>query len=401
VKRVRGRQWWKTLRYREGVRAMNNKAKVAVIVVSVLALAGLILSVMPTPALAKEKEKVWRLRGQAAYGRGIKVLWGTIEKLAETVGYYTNRSVKMEIHTGGELVGVLQEYPSTGAGAIDFGIGCPCYAMSRSYACPFYCDSPGNISGTEKIMWLYHGGGLELLQDIFKKEFNAIPFPFGLLTAELFLYANKEIKSLDDLKGIKMRAAGLRADIMQSMGSSLVVIGVSEVVPAMERGVIDAFEVANISLGHEVGYLEAAKYLYFTPRKTNHPLVIVAFNLDRWNSLPKDIQEKIARACKDTLLWSFSWMREMDLLAMKKAVERHGCELRTMPEDVMRDFNEQALMLYAKKAQKDRDVARVLESWEKFAKEWGYMAPFVDFLDKTGGYFGQMIPYSQVKKRIK
>jgi TRAP-type mannitol/chloroaromatic compound transport system substrate-binding protein len=378
---------------------MNSKVRTLVSLVAMVAYVGLILSVMPTPASAKEK--VWRLRGQAAYGRGIKVLWGTVEKLAETIGYYTDGRVRMEVHTGGELVGVLQEYPSAGAGAIDFAIGCPCYAMSRSYACPFYCDSPGNISGTEKIAWLYHGGGLELLQDIFKKEFNAIPFPFGLLTAEVFLYANKEITSLDDLKGVKMRAAGLRADIMQSMGSSLVVIGVSEVVPAMERGVIDAFEVANISLGHEVGYLEAAKYLYFTPRKTNHPLTIVAFNLDRWKGIPRDIQEKIAKACKDTLLWSFTWMREMDLLAMKKAVEKHGCELRLMPEDVMREFNEKALMLYAKKAQTDPDVARVLESWERFAKEWGYMAPFVDLLDKTGGYFGQMIPYSEMKNRIK
>ena len=113
------------------------------------------------------------------------------------------------------------------------------------------------------------------------------------------------------------------------------------------------------------------------------------------------IQEKIEKACHDSLLWSFSWNREWDLVAMKNAVEKYGCELRTIPEDVMRQFNEQALMMYAKKAQKDPDVARVLESWEKFAKEWGYMAPFVDLLDKTGGYFGQMIPYSEMKKRIK
>ena len=71
-----------------------------------------------------------------------------------------------------------------------------------------------------------------------------------------------------------------------------------------------------------------------------------------------------------------------------------------LPEDVMREFNEAALTLYAKKAQTDPDVARVLESWEKWANEWGFMAPYVDLLDKTGGYFGQMIPYSEMKKRI-
>lgn len=378
---------------------MKNKVKIVVTIVSVLAFVGLTLSVMPTPASAKEK--VWKLRGQAPWGRGIQQLWGATQKVADMIGYYTDGRVKLELHTGGELVGVMEEYPSVAAGALDFGIGCPCYAMSRSYACPLYCDSPGNVSGTEKIAWLYYGGGLEILQDLIKKSFNSMVFPMGLMTSELFLFANKDIKTLDDIKGLKMRAAGMRADIMQYLGGSLVVLGASEIIPAMERGVIDAFELSNIAMGQEVGFLESAKYLYFTPRKTNHSLMMILINMKKWNSFPKDIQEKIEKACHDSLLWSFSWNREWDLVAMKNAVEKYGCELRTIPEDVMRQFNEQALMMYAKKAQKDPDVARVLESWEKFAKEWGYMAPFVDLLDRTGGYFGQMIPYSEMKKRIK
>jgi TRAP-type mannitol/chloroaromatic compound transport system substrate-binding protein len=379
---------------------MDNKVRALKTTVLLLVGIALIFSVMATPAFAKE-QKVWKLRGQAAWGMGIKQLWGANVKMAQMIDWYTDGRVKLEVHTGGELVGTLEEYPAAGTGAIDFGIGCPCYAMSRSYASPFYCDSPGNVSGTEKIVWLYHGGGLEIFQDIFKKTYNAIVFPFAIQTAELFLYANKEIKTLSDVAGLKMRAAGLRADIMQSLGGSLVVLGASEVIPAMERGVIDAFEVSNIALGQEVGYLESAKYLYFTHGKSNHSLLIVVFNLDKWNSFPKDIQDKITEACHDTLLWSLSWNREEDVVAMKTAVEKYGCELRVMPEDVMRKFNEAALTLYAKKAEKDPDVRRVLESWEKFSKEWGSLAPFVDYLDRTEGYFGQMIPYSEMKKRIK
>ncbi len=361
---------------------MSKKVKVVAIVVA-LTFLGLSLALSPTTASAAEK--TWKLRGQAAWGRGIQQLWGANQKLAEMIACYTDGRVKMEVHTGGELVGVLEEYPSAGVGALDFGIGCPCYAMSRSYASPFYCDSPGNVSGTEKIVWLYHGGGLEILQDIFKKTYNAVVFPFAIQTAEIFLYTNKEIKTLADVKGLKMRAAGLRADIMQSLGGSLVVLGASEVIPSMERGVIDAFEVSNIALGQEVGYLEAAKYIYFTPKKTNHSVLLVAFNQKKWNSFPKDIQEKIARACHDTLLWTFSWNREEDVVAMLTAMDKYKCQLKLMPEDVMREFNEAALTLYAKKAKTDPDVARILESWESFAKKWGKVAPFGDLLDKTGG----------------
>jgi len=376
---------------------MIKKSKALLNVMAIAALVGLFCA-LPTSVLAKEK--VVKLRGQAAWGTGIEQLWSPTQKLATLVKCYTDGKVMMNLHTGGELVGTLEEYPSAGAGALDFGIGCPCYAMSRSYALPFYCDSPGNVSATEKIVWLYHGGGLEIFQDLFAKHFKAVAFPFGILTSELFLYSNKEIKTLDDVKGLKMRSAGLRADIMNSIGGSLVVLGASEVIPAMDRGVIDAFEVSNIALGQEVGYLETAKYLYFTAGKSNHSMLVVAFNKKKWDSFPDDIKKEIAAACHDTVLWTYAQAREADVVAMKTAVEKHGCELRIMPEDVMKQFNEISLKLYAEKAQKDPEVARVLESWEQFAKEWGKYAPYVDYLDKTDGYFGQMIPYSEMKKRI-
>ena len=363
-----------------------------------LVLAFVCMCAMPTTATAADK--VVKLRGQAAWGTGIEQLWAPTQKVAEMIKCYTDGKLELKLHTGGELVGTLEEYPSAGSGALDFGIGCPCYAMSRSYALPFFCDSPGNVSATEKLVWLYHGGGLKILQDLFVKHFNTMTFPFALYTSEIFLYTNKEIKSLDDVKGLRMRAAGLRADIMNYLGGSLVVLGASEVIPAMDRGVIDAFEVSNIAMGQEVGFLKAAKYLYFTSGKSNHSMLLISFNKKKWDSFPKDIQKEIAKACHDTLLWTYAQAREADVVAMKTAVEKYHVQLKVMPEKVMKQFNEAALKLYAEKAAKDPEVAMVLESWEKFAKEWGKYAYFVDYLDKTDGYFGQMIPYSEMKKKV-
>jgi TRAP-type mannitol/chloroaromatic compound transport system substrate-binding protein len=383
--------------FKEGVK-MKKQRKRSLVRMGLAVFAVICFLAIQNPAAAQEKAV--KLRGQAAWGTGIQQLWGPTQKTADMIKYYTDGKVTLELHTAGELVGTLEEYPSASAGALDYGMGCPCYAMSRSYALPFFCDSPGNVSGTEKIVWFYHGGGMEIFQDLFKKHFNTVAFPFGILTAEVFLYTNKEIKTLADVKGLKMRAAGLRADIMHSLGGSLVVLGASEVIPAMDKGVIDAFEVSNIALGQEVGYLKAAKYLYFTSGKTNHSMLLIAFNQKKWDGLPKAIQDKIAAACHDTLLWTYAQAREADVVAMKTAVEKYKCQLKVMPEDVMKQFNEAALKLYATKAQKDPEVARVLESWEKFANDWGKYAPFVDRLDKTEGYFGQMIPYSEMKKRI-
>ena len=127
--------------------------------------------------------------------------------------------------------------------------------------------------------------------------------------------------------------------------------------------------------------------------------MIVNFNLDKWNSFSKETQDQIAKACHDSVLWSYADNREQDVLAMKKAMDK-GVQLKVMPEDVMREFNESALELYAKKAKDDPEVALVMESWKSWANEYGKVAPFVDYLDKTTDYFGQMIPYSEMKKRV-
>jgi len=351
--------------------------------------AGLGLSSTPMAA-----EKVWNLRGQVAWGPGLE-LWEESQKIVFLIGKYTDGRIKMKLHSGGELCPPMEEYDAVGRRAIDFGGGCPCYALPKCYALPLYCDSPSNVSGIEKIAWLYHGGGLEIFQDLFAKHYNVKAFPYAIQSSELWIYSNKEIKTISDVKGLKMRSAGIRADIFKSMGGTLVILPAGEVIPAMQRGVIDAFEVSNIDCGVRAGYLKAAKYLYFNPLKTAHSMLVISFNLDLWKEFPKEIQEAIETACKDSVLWSLNWNRVRDLLAMKRAVEKEKCELRFVPEKVMQEFFEISEKFYHERASKDPEFARVLESWTKWAEEYGAYARFMDYLDKTGTHFGLMKPYKK------
>lgn len=339
-------------------------------------------------------EKVWNLRGQVAWGPGLE-LWDESQKIVFLIGKYTDGRLKMKLHSGGELCPPMEEYDAVGRRAIDFGGGCPCYALPKCYALALYCDSPSNVSGIEKIAWLYNGGGLEIFQDLFAKHYKVKAFPYAIQSSELWIYSNKEVKSIFDIKGFKMRSAGIRADILKSMGASLVILPAGEVIPAMQRGVIDAFEVSNIACGVKAGYLKAGKYLYFNPLKTCHSMLVISFSLDLWNEFPKEIQGAIETACKDSVLWSLNWNREQDLIAMKRAVEKEKSELRLLPEKVMQEFFEISEKFYAEKASKDPEFARVLESWAKWAEQYGAYARFMDYLDKTGPQFGLMKPYKK------
>jgi TRAP-type mannitol/chloroaromatic compound transport system substrate-binding protein len=339
-------------------------------------------------------EKTWKLRGQSAWGKGFE-FFDAGKKFTELVEIYTGGKVKLQLHSAGELCPPMEEYDAVGRHAIDFASGCPCYALPKSYALSLYCDSPASQSATEKIAWLYYGGGLEILQDLFMKHYKIKAFPYAVQTSELWIYSNKEINTLDDVRGLKMRAAGTRADVMKYIGGSMVVLPGSEILPAMQRGVIDAFEASNITIGEKTGFFKVAKYLYFNPGKTAHTILIFGINPDVWNQFPKKIQQEIEMAIKDNVYRSLTWNRIADIMAMKRAVEKNGCQLKMLPEQVMVEFNQLSDKFYQEKAAKDPEMARLLDSWNKFGEDYGAYAKYVDHLDKTDGLFGQKTPYKK------
>ena len=170
---------------------------------------------------------------------------------------------------------------------------------------------------------------------------------------------------------------------MQRMGASVVVLPGGEIVPAMERGVIDAMEYGNLHITYPLGFNDVTKYLYYHPVKSTSPFNLWAVNLKKWNALPDDLKQAVERASHDAVFYSLTWGLEQDFLCMKKAVEEKGNEVRLLPEGVARALDEAAADFSYDRAQKDEDLARLLASWAKFKKEYGPYGKWLDYLNKT------------------
>ena len=332
-------------------------------------------------------DKTWKWTGQAFCSRA-NGLFKNGEDFAYMVEKYTGGRIKIDFHAAGEIVPAMQVYDAAGQGIIDFGQACPCVAKSKAYAAQWFCDAPGAQSPIEKLIWYYNGGGKEILEEIFHKRYNAHPLPMVAITTEIWLYSNKKIKTVKDLIGLKMRAAGVRGEVLTEMGASVVVLPGSEMVPAMERGVIDAMEYSSINCTYDLGFCDVTKYLYMHPSKSTAPMNLWAVNLDRWNELPKEVRQEVERASRDAYLRSLAWGIEQDFLTLKKAVEEKGNQVLILPAEVAKAVDEAAADFYYKKAKTDKDLAKLMKSWADFKKKYGAYAKWLDYLNMTGGHLG-------------
>lgn len=354
-------------------------------VTMMLAFVCALLQVAPATNVCAEDSWTWT--GQAFCSRANR-LFENGEDFAYMIEKYTNGRVKVDFHSADEIVPAMQVYDAAGEGIIDFGQACPCLGKPRAYSIQWFCDAPGAQSPIEQIIWYYHAGGKELMEELFHKYYNVHPLPMVAITTEIWLYSNKKINSVKDLLGLKLRAAGVRGEVLTKMGASVVVLPGSEMVPAMERGVIDAMEYSSINCTFPLGFCDVTKYLYMHPSKSTSPINVWAVNLDKWNKLPEDVQEAIERASRDAYLRSLTWGIEQDFLTLKVAVEEKGNEILILPEDVTKAVDEAAADYYYEKAKKDKDLARLLESWAKFKKEYGAYAKWLDYFNMTGDHLG-------------
>lgn len=338
-------------------------------------------------AAALAAEKTWTWTGQAFCNRANR-LFENGQSFAYMVEKYSDGRIKIDFHSASEIVPPMQELTAAGQGILDFGQQCPCVAKPKAYAAQWFCDAPGGQSPIEQIIWYYNGGGKEIFKDMMHKYYNVHPLPMVAITTEIWLYANKKINTLKDLTGLKMRAAGVRGEVLTKMGASVVVLAGSDMVPAMERGVIDAMEYSSINCTFPLGFCDVAKYLYMHPSKSTSPMNFWGVNLEKWNELPEDLQEAVERASRDAYMATLTWGIEQDFLTLKKAIEEKNCEILVLPPDVAKAVDEASADYYYEKAKNDKELARILESWADFKKNYGAYAKWLDYFNMTGKHLG-------------
>lgn len=314
-----------------------------------------------SPAVQTGKSVTWRLA--SSYPRSLDTIWGASDLFSKTVDELSGGKFQIVCYPAGELVPGLQVFDAVQQGTVEVGHTASYYFIGKSPALAFDTAVPFGLNARQQNAWLYHGGGIEVLRTVFS-DFNMINFPGGNTGAQMGGWFRREIRSLRDLVGLKMRIPGLGGRVMDRLGVTVQVLAGGEVYEALERGLIDAAEFSGPYDDEKLGFNKVAPFYYYPGWWEPGPNVSFLVNRTAWDKLPKAYQEVLeaaARIANHEMLMSYDALNPP---AFDRLVQG-GTKVRAFPEDVMKASRKKSLELMEEEAAADANYSRVYTSWKK------------------------------------
>ncbi len=242
------------------------------------------------------------------------------------------------------------------------------YWRGKAPAAQFFTTIPFGMNAQEMNAWLHHGGGLELWREVYA-PFNIIPFPGGNTGIQMAGWFNKEINSIEDLRGLKMRIPGLAGDVFNRAGGSSVNIPGGELYTSLQTGVIDAAEWVGPSNDQAFGFDQIAQYYYYPGWQEPGSTLELLVNKPAFEALPKDLQAIVthaARAANQDMLDQYTARNPR---ALNDMVAKEGTELRRLPDDVIQRLYAISQEIFQEQAELDPLFRKVWESYREFLAE--------------------------------
>ena len=290
------------------------------------------------------------------------------ENFAKKVEAMSAGRLKIKVFGAGQLVPAFEVFDAVSQGTAEVGHGAAYYWTGKSKATAFFTSIPFGLNAQEMNGWLHYGGGLELWRELYS-EFNLIPFAGGNTGVQMAGWFNREINSMEDIKGLKMRIPGLGGDVITRAGGVSVTISGGELYTAMQTGVIDALEWVSPYNDIALGFHQVAKYYYYPGWHEPGPTLELIINKDAFATLPEDLQaivETAARAVNQDMLDEYTARNNEALVSL---VETHGVQLRKLPDEVVNELRGISADMLEELAN-DSDIARrIADSVQSFQQQ--------------------------------
>jgi len=257
------------------------------------------------------------------------------ENLAERVEAASAGRLKIKVYGAGELVPAFEVFDAVSRGTVEMGHDASYYHKGKVDAAQFFTAIPFGMNNLELNGWLYYGGGMALWRELYE-PFNLVPFPTGNTGVQMGGWFNKEINSVDDLKGLKMRIPGLGGEVLRRAGGTPVTLPGSEIFTALQTGAIDATEWVGPYNDASFGLHKAARYYYYPGWQEPGPGLETIINMDAWNTLPVDLQEIVSTTCQAIGLDMAAEYTHGNAMSLQQLQQDPNIEIRPFPEEVIR-----------------------------------------------------------------
>jgi TRAP-type mannitol/chloroaromatic compound transport system substrate-binding protein len=316
------------------------------------------------PIMAVEQQKfAWKM--VTSWPKNFPGLGRAPETFAKYVERMSAGRLTVKVYGAGELVPGFEVFDAVSQGTVQMGHAAAYYWKGKAPAAQIFTAIPFGMNAQETNGWFHYGGGLELWRELYE-PFGIIPFAGGNTGVQLAGWFKKEINSLEDIKGLKMRIPGLGGEVLKKLGGLPVALTGGELFTSLQSGAIDATEWVGPYNDLAFGLYKASDYYYYSGWHEPGAALEFTVNKAAYEALPDDLQaiiEIATRAVNQDMLDEYT-ARNND--AMRTLKEKHGVDMRPLPADVMDGLRRASIEVMQEQSAADPDFKKVYESYKNF-----------------------------------
>ena len=313
-----------------------------------------------------KRRKTIKIKLATSWPANFPIMGTGIERFAKRVNEMSEGSIKIKVYAKNTLVPALGVFDAVSSGSLDAYHSAAYYYKGKNEAFNLFTGFPFGLTATEMNAWMDFGNGMRLWRELYDR-YNLVPFKGGNTGVQMGGWFKKEIKSLADLKGLKMRIPGLGGEVFAKLGVKPTLLPAGEIYVALERNLLDATEWLGPSLDVKMGFQKVAKY-YYTGWHEPGSMLSLVFNKQKFAKLSREQQLMIEMASNElntTMRSEFEYENAKELKTIKEA----GVVIKELPKDVT-DAAKKAMLEVAKeKSKKSEDFKKVWDDVYGFLQE--------------------------------
>jgi TRAP-type mannitol/chloroaromatic compound transport system substrate-binding protein len=330
------------------------------------AAAGAAVSALSAPAIAQSTPEI-RWRCASSFPKNLDTLFGGAELFSKRLAELTNGKFQVRIFAAGEIVPAYGVADAVQNNTVECGHTCGYYFVGKNKAFAFETTIPFGMNQRMQNAWMYWGGGLKLQRE-FLSDYNITTFPMGNTGTQMGGWFRKPVKTLADLKGLKMRIPGIGGEVMAKLGVVPQQLPGGEIYPALERGVIDAAEWVGPYDDEKLGLYRVAPNYYYPGWWESCAMLSMYVNMKEWEKLPKQYQEAfqtVCAECNQDMMAEYDYKNPIALQSLVKS----GVKLHSFSTEIMKAAQMAAFDLYETESAKNPAFKKIYEPWRKFRND--------------------------------
>lgn len=312
--------------------------------------------------------KTYRWKMTTTWPPNFPVVGEGCQLLAQWVKEMSGGRMEIVVYGGGELIPALEGFDAVSNGAVEMNHGAAYYWSGKVPAAPFFAAVPFGMNAQQMGAWIMAGGGDKLWEELYA-PYNIYPVLCGNTGVQMAGWFKKPIRSVNDLKGLKMRIPGLGARVLEKAGGTPVLVAGGEIYTNLERGVIDATEWIGPYHDYLMGFHEVASYYYYPGWHEPGPALEMMINKPKFEALPADLQEIIRTACYRTSRWMGAAFDAKNGQYLQKIIKETKVQVGAFPEDVLKALRSYTQETLDELVATDATIKKVYESFDTFRKQ--------------------------------